>query len=102
MTLKTFTFPSFEEWNKEQEYYEKIGAYTCAIEVSEWAHDESKYVAAFAASDDPIITFLKKDFYSSIECDPHDYQTLKNWYEKVTVEINDKWKYFILDTYFCK
>lgn len=33
MTIKTFDFPSFEEWNKTQEYTQKIGDYTCAISI---------------------------------------------------------------------
>lgn len=102
MIFKTFTFPSFEEWNKKQEYYKKIGDYTCSIKVFSCGCDKSTYIATFANSDNPTNIYVAKIFCSSISCNMSDSETLKAWYEKVTVQINDKWKDFILDTYFCK
>lgn len=104
MTIKTFEFPSFEEWNKTRKYSQKIGDYTCAIEtVAGWCNVNTKndYEAVIANSDNPTNIHVKKIFNKCInDCDESDEKTLKEWYEAVIVELNDKWKAFILDTYF--
>lgn len=33
MAIKTFDFPSFGEWKKTHDYYQKIGDYTCVISI---------------------------------------------------------------------
>lgn len=101
MTLKAFTFPSFEEWNETYEYVQKIGDYTCAIDCFDFSSEELDCIAAFANSNNPTSEYVPKVFCSSIRCNISDNKTLKDWYEKVTIQISDKWKNFILDTYFC-
>lgn len=104
MRSKTFEFPSFESWNgNQQEYNQKIGAYTCVIKPTSWGAKDKKvtYAAAIANSDYPTNIYVHPIFAESIRCNPHDEKTLKKWYEAVTVKLNDRWKAFILETYFC-
>lgn len=105
MIVKTFTFPSFEEWNKTQNYSQTIGDYTCAIKTVAWGCNgniKNNYQAVIANSDNPTNIYVDKIFTEHISCDVSDKKTLKEWYEAIIVTLNDKWKAFILETYLCK
>lgn len=104
MRIKTFEFPSFEEWNKTQEYSQKIGDYTCAVEAVVSGCDgdtENFYQAAIANYDYPTNILVKKIFAKGISCDRSDEKAIKEWYEVATAELNDAWKAFVLKKYLC-
>ena len=63
MKSKKFSFPTFEIWNKTQEFKEKIGAYTCAIGVVSFGcngNTKYTYFAAIAACDNPLNAYAEK------------------------------------------
>lgn len=101
MIIKTFTFPSFEEWYKTQKYYQRIGDYICAIDIYVYGNAKNKYTAILANSCAKNI-HLDSIFYYEIACNTADHESLKKWYEKATTYINNTWKDFIFKTYFCK
>ena len=45
--------------------------------------------------------YVDKMFAECISCDVSDEKTLKEWYEAIIIELNDRWKAFILETYLC-
>lgn len=99
MTIKTFDFPPFEEWNKTRKYAQKIGDYTCTISIVIYGLDKDYYDAAVANSDNPINIYADDIFFERIRCNTSDEKTLKEWYEEVIVKLNNEWKKFILETY---
>lgn len=104
MTIKIFDFPSFEEWNKTQEYTQKIGDYTCRIGVvTFWTREDPRndYQAAIANFDCPTNIYVPKIFSEKITYNISDEKNLKEWYETVIVKLNDEWKKFILEKYCC-
>lgn len=97
MTIKTFDFPSFEEWNKTQEYKQKIGDYACSISIETFGpkgDPRNNFQVAIANADYPTNKMFSEMNYNIL-----DETTLKEWYEEVIVKLNDEWKKFVLETY---
>lgn len=102
MNIKTFSFPSFNEWNKTRQYSQKIGDYTSTIKTIAWGcngNTKNDYEAAIANSDNPTNIYVSALFADFISCDVSDTTKLKKWYESVVIKLNDSWKTFILETY---
>ncbi|MBQ9298356.1 MAG: hypothetical protein IJ223_04945 [Clostridia bacterium] len=100
MNIKTFNFPSFEEWKVGQDFRQSIGEYKCCIHGYAYMAqftNERIYEASIKYYDYDGLEVL---FESSMSCFPDEYDHLSKWYEKVTVELNSKWKEYILKTYF--
>lgn len=104
MEIKTFKFLSFEEWEKTKEYSQKIGDYTCAIKYlygGEWHRGEyhnNYYKAAIANYENPIPCYVEHIYVNTFN-QFSEQNTLKEWYEHVTLELNAIWKEFIYNTY---
>ena len=104
MKIKTFDFIPFEEWKKlEKGYKQKIGDYTCAIEIFSWGINNNStnvYKAAISTYDNPLNVYVKKNFEEVFSCNKRDEEKLKEWYEGVVERIREYWERFILQTYF--
>ena len=111
MKIKTFSFPTFEEWriqcrNKEvpfsesYTYLQRIGAYRAIIQTTAWGtgkqSDSVLYTAVLEHDNEGKWWIYRETHYS----EPLQYEELKNWYESVTEKINEAWKEYILKTYF--
>ena len=104
MTVKTFNFLPFKKWNKKQNYCQTIGDYTCAIKAVSWGcngNSKNTYAAVIANSSNPTNIYIPKIFEGYISCEAQDEETLNRWYEEITLELNEKWKEYILKTYLC-
>lgn len=101
MDIKTFNFPTLEEWSDKQHFRQSIGEYECRI----YGYDDYRFQFTNEHIYEASIKYYDYDgpkviFESKMSCLPDDYYHLKKWYEKVTVKINDIWKEYILKTYF--
>ena len=103
MNIKKFSFLPFDEWNKKHEFKQKIGNYTCAIEIFSWGcngNNENTYIAAIAANDNPTNIYVHKVIFNTFTCDRANKEALREWYEKVTIYLNEQWEQYVLNTYF--
>ena len=101
MSVRKFSFIPFDQWYKRQEdYSQEIGDYTCAIEIFSWGSEENVYVAAIAPCSNPINIYAPKKICHTFRHNKSDMNALKDWYEKVIVELNAEWEKFILKNYF--
>ncbi len=97
MNIKTFSFPPFEEWLKNQTVEQEIGAYVCFFKLNHYSYSTEilyqAYIVQYCWNKRIVI------FKSTISCSPNDYYQLKKWYNYVIAQINTKWTEYILKTY---
>ena len=98
MDIKTFNFPSFEEWLKDQNWDQDIGAYKCFFKTTHYSYTTEvlyeAYIIEYYWSENIVV------FKSTMSCSPNDYYQLNKWYTCVIAKINEKWKKHIFKTYF--
>ena len=102
MIVRTFDFIPFEEWLKTKRFNAQVGDYTCAITSLINSSDDKKqnvYQAIISNSFSPQSKYAHTLFEDSICCEIEDDAMLKNWYDSITVKLNDRWEQFVLDTY---
>lgn len=103
MTVKKFNFPTFEGWNKGNEWSQKIGSFTCRVATVGWGcngNTKNDYQIAISKSDNPLNIYSPKLFNDFISCDVKDNNSLQYWYENAIKNANSKWEKYILETYF--
>ena len=99
MGIKLFKFPSFDEWNKNNEYKQKIGDYTCMIGIFSWSSTRiNTYRIAISNSDNPLNVNSCTIMIDTIKCKPDD-SILQDWYDRVILKANEEWEKYILKTY---
>ena len=104
MIVKNFTLPSFEDWTKKScSYNEKIGAYYCSVCVWGGCPEGLIYVLAVADCKIPSNAYATQIVYKTFICDENTAdgeKKLKEWYDSLQPELNEKWKAFVTQTYF--
>ena len=96
--VKTFDFPSFEEWFEERGcYYKtKIGNYTA--EISKLWPTLPTYCVKCSVF---LLESYKFDFNHDVDIkDSEKLTNFKKWYEESCVKINQDFKNYICRTYF--
>lgn len=90
--VKTFDFPSFEEWrNNEYKYSTSIGVFKCVIEPFCWGNGETTYAIAVAADPIPTNIYVNKIIYHVVEIKSEQTDILKVWYENIIKRVNREW-----------
>ena len=102
MKIKSFTFPTFEEWiEKQNKVRIKVGAYSCEIALFSWTIGSCNATYKFAVSlsnMNPLNIYTDKLFCSNFEYDG-DMEKLKSWYYNTINEFNIFWENHIKSTY---
>lgn len=103
MTIKTFKFPTFKEWeeNSYDRFETKLGDYRAEVGAICWESDRLDPTYGFAvslANCNPLNIYTKKIFYRYFKF-TGDTKALKNWYESAISEFNDFWENYIAETY---
>lgn len=95
-TWKTWSFPSFQEW-KEREYQweETIGGYTCRAEILFWGEYSHNYMIALSEGYHPTNIHTRKIAFCQEAFAHEDETLLKLWYEESCVEIQESWKQYL-------
>ena len=101
MKIKTFVFPTFEEWEKRKnEVRLELGAYCCEVSAFSWSNDGVTYMLAASLADrNPLNIYTSKIFRRCFEY-KGDHEKLKDWYESSVLEFNAFWENHIMETYF--
>lgn len=98
--VKTFVFPSFDQWLITGMFSMNIGEYKCTIMKffsSNCSIHETEYHAYIDSSTSSL---FKKILNESIIIDTGDTKSLKEWYYYITRKINEVWVEYFLKTYF--
>lgn len=101
MTIKTFKFPTFKEWeeNSYDRFEIKLGNYCAEVGAVCWSKYEITYgFAVSLANCNPHNIYTEKIFYRYFKF-TGDTKALKNWYESTISEFNDFWENYIAETY---
>ena len=95
-TWKTWSFPSFQEW-KEREYQweETIGGYTCCAEILFRGDKSHNYMIALAEGYHPTNIHTRKIAFCQEAFVHGDERLLKMWYEESCAEIQESWKQYL-------
>lgn len=104
MKIKTFDFPTFEEWknNSFKESSIKLGAYISTIAAVGWTYGTTETTYCFAVSLahlNPINLFTDKVFSRYFKYTEGDIVGFKKWYEDTICEFNTFWESHIKGTY---
>jgi len=103
MIVKDFTLPTFEEWTKKScSYSEKIGAYYCSVHVWGSCPEGLIYVLAVSDCKIPSNMYAARIIYKAFICDENTEdgeKKLKEWYDSLQLELNQKWQDFMKQTY---
>lgn len=101
MQIKTFKFPTFEDWEKRGNKIRlEIGAYCCEIRAFSWSKGSTTYMLAASLSNrNPLNIYTNKLFCSRFEYEG-DNEKLKEWYETAISEFNTFFENHIKSTYF--
>lgn len=98
--IKSFSIPSFEEWDRnERNYKETLGDYTIQIEPFSWSEGKVTYASAIAKYDVPNNIWVEKIFHDRMDCDPRDTEFVKMWYNNTTKKAQDRWIDYISKKY---
>lgn len=103
MKIKSFPFPTFEEWVKSnKEIRVDVGEYRCEIRAFSWTSGKLKVNYKFAVSlsnENPLNIFTPHSFF----CESFEYtgdnEKLEQWYYDTIKEFDDFWKNYIKSTY---
>lgn len=102
--VKLFNFPTFKEWvEKGKEWTQTIGDYTCKVATVAWGcngNPKNDYKVAISTYSNPTNIYAPKIFSDCISCDVEDTYSLQNWYERATMDANEKWSSYITKIYF--
>jgi len=102
MKIKSFVFPSFEEWVKNsKEIKIKVGAYCCQIGIYSWISGTCKAAYKFAvslANENPLNVYTDKLFCRTFKYEG-DMEKLKEWYYNSINEFQIFWENYIKSTY---
>lgn len=95
-TWKTWSFPSFQEW-KEREYQweETIGGYTCCAEILFRGDRSHNYMIALSEGYHPTNIHTRKIAFCQEAFAHGDERLLKMWYEESCAEIQESWKQYL-------
>lgn len=94
--VKTFNFPSFEEWrNNEYKYSTSIGVFKCVIKPVCLGNGETTYAIAVAADPLPTNIYVDKIIYHAFEVKREQTDILKVWYENIIKRVNQEWSDYI-------
>lgn len=107
LKIKTFHFPSFEEWyhNGEFEkvtYTETIGGITCKIAETAWGcngNPYNDYEVAVSTASNPTNIYSHKIIHHKRQIRYDDVHAIKKWYEEVTGKVNQEWMQYIYDMF---
>lgn len=102
MKIKSFNFPSFEEWvQKGNSIHLEIGAYYCEIFPSYKCRYSTKYTFEVSyIAKTSLNKFAVAIFSRNIIEANENSDNLKTWYENSISEFNSFWKKHIKETYF--
>lgn len=103
MEIRTFNFPTFEEWknNSFKEISIKLGAYLSTIAAVSWTYGTKETTYCFAvslANLNPTNLFTNKVFSRYFKY-TEDIASFKKWYEDTIEEFNTFWEEHIKETY---
>jgi acylphosphatase len=105
MEIKSFNFPTFEEWYESDcEYSDAIGDYHVRIATTSWSKDKMIFRAAISTHENPLNVWVKvvKDSQVSVHADakdPNYKEKLKEWYEKTCQILNRVFTVYIKENY---
>ena len=101
MKLKSFKFPTFEEWEKKEcKVRVELGAYCVEVCAFSWSNNGTTYVFAASLVDrNPLNIYTPQLFYRRFEY-VGDETPLKEWYEKSVLEFNKFFEELLKKTYF--
>ena len=111
MRVKTFDFPSFEEWfntnmnnlnSNDYGFKNNIGSYVADISPFCWYPDSVTYMAAIACSHNPHNIYapsISKKYTFRYYRDKHSIDDLRKWYQEVCIKLNEDFANYIYETY---
>ena len=100
MKLKTFKFPTFEEWEKKEcKVRLELGAYCVEARAFSWSNHGTTYVFAASLADrNPLNIYTPQIFHRRYEYEGDDV-SFKEWYDKTVVEFSEFFEKLIRTTY---
>ncbi len=100
MKLKSFVFPTFEEWERKgNKVRVELGAYCVEIRAFSWSNTGTTYMFAASLADrNPLNIYTPQIFCRRFEHES-DVAKLKEWYEQTVREFNEFFEKLLKDTY---
>lgn len=101
MKIKKFEFPSFSDWEKDNNnVFVKLGDYFCNIDMHSFDIEKTIYVFVVSTSNVPTDVNSKVIFKSTYCYRKKNKIELVNWYNSSIEAFNDFWVDYIMATYF--
>lgn len=107
LRIKQFHFPSFEDWYGKGEfgtvsYEEEIGGITCKVAITGWGcngNHNNDFEIAVSTSSNPTNIYSDKIIHHRKRIAYDDMDAIRNWYEDVTLKVNQEWMQYIYDKF---
>ena len=100
MKLKSFKFPTFEEWEKKEcKVRLELGAYCVEVRAFSWGRDGTTYMFAASLADrNPLNIYTPQIFSRRFEYVGDD-GAFKEWYNNTVSEFNQFFENLLRKTY---
>lgn len=100
MKLKSFKFPTFEEWEKKEcKVRLELGAYCVEVRAFSWGRDGTTYMFAASLVDrNPLNIYTSQIFCRRFEYVGDD-GAFKEWYDNTVSEFNQFFENLLRKTY---
>lgn len=107
LKIKTFHFPSFEDWYKDGEfgevsYTEEIGEITCKIAITGWGcngNPLNDFEVAVSTCLNPTNIYSDKIICHRRKIRYDNTEEIREWYDEVTKKVNQEWMQYIYDKF---
>lgn len=100
LKVKQFQCPTFDEWYKMDEWIGSVGVFNCKIAVTAWSSNYTIYTVAVSIASNPTNIYSPIIFRENLNLrSGESVDTLKTWYNRMTLKVNDMFSEYILKSY---